>query len=73
MSLARIISKIATYEEMTEILIQLEDRCNRLQSSINWALGENGYFPPKPETKEGEQDKKYWWRSELRERALLDK
>lgn len=38
----------------------------KLRSAIEWALGVNGHFGPKPKGKGN-----YWWRTELRNRAGL--
>lgn len=44
----------------------LRRRCERLESSVRWALGESGDFRSR---KDGEGA--YWWRTELRKRAEL--
>ena len=70
MGLAKIVGKIATHDELVEVLQEMEKEQIKLRSAIEWALGENGWFEKQNElanTKNGE----FWWRAELRRRAGL--
>lgn len=61
------------YAGVTEMLIgehaittrKLERRMKKLESAIRWALGEKGDFPQRQDGQGA-----YWWRTELRRRAL---
>lgn len=64
MGLAKLIGTIASHEELVTLLEALEADNINLRSAIEWALGERGDFPPKPEG-----GKPYWWRTELRKRS----
>ena len=63
MGLARLCAKVATHDELVDLLEELERDNIRLRSAIDWALGQNGSF--------GDRGEKgpFWWRNELRERA----
>jgi len=49
-------------------IISQADEIKRLKDAILWALGETDPFPTR---KEG--DPFFWWRKELRKRAMLEK
>ena len=68
MGLAKLIGKIATHDELVELLTQMEQEQIKLRSAIEWALGENGGFEPPHELANAKQGK-FWWRAELRRRA----
>ena len=46
----------------------VEGKVRKLERAIRWALGEIGEFPPREEGRGA-----YWWRTELRRRAGMDK
>jgi hypothetical protein len=46
---------------------RLKARVAELEAAVRWALGEKGSF-----ARQGPNDSPYWWRTELRRRALLD-
>lgn len=48
----------------------LRGRVRQLESAVLWALGENGEFSEEPPPLAGKYRRKYWWRTELRERAF---
>ena len=63
------LSQVATAQTQNEIklrdeLLVANARISQLQSAILWALGQEGGFNPQPPGAG-----KYWWRSELRQRA----
>ena len=64
MSLAELCIKIASREELEDLLREMDKENTRFRSAIEWALGMNGEFP---EREDG--DPPYWWRHELRKRA----
>lgn len=44
----------------------------KLTDAIRWALGEEGEFHSEPEPVPGKPRRRYWWRSELHQRAFPD-
>jgi hypothetical protein len=68
MGLAKLVGKIATHDELVELLEEMEQEQIKLRSAIKWALGENGEFAPPHELASAKQGK-YWWRRDLRSRA----
>ncbi|PCI54174.1 MAG: hypothetical protein COB36_10810 [Alphaproteobacteria bacterium] len=73
MSLAEMIIRSATEDQLKDLLVEMEKEASKYLSAIEWALGENGEFPSQPDRDEYHgPEKKYWWRSELRTRAGLD-
>ena len=66
MSLAELCIKIASREDLEEILMAMETENMKFRSAIEWALGKNGEFPARDEG-----DPPYWWRKELGNRAGL--
>lgn len=70
MGLAKIVGKIATHDELVEVLQEMEKEQIKLRSAIEWALGENGRFE-KPNELANAKSGEFWWRAELRRRAGL--
>lgn len=48
----------------------LRGRVRQLESAIRWALGEEGEFGEEPPPLAGKYRRRFWWRTELRERAF---
>lgn len=48
----------------------LRGRVRELEAAVLWALGENGEFSEEPPPLAGKYRRKYWWRTELRNRAF---
>lgn len=71
MGLARLCAKLATREELAELLEKMEEENIRFFMAILWALGEHEEFPGPPEDVEGKPKRRYYWRAELRKRARL--
>lgn len=44
----------------------------RLEDAILWALGEKGEFGEEPKPLAGKYRRRFWWRTELRQRAFGD-
>lgn len=51
---------------------ELRKESERLASAIKWALGEEGEFGEEPEPLAGKYRRRFWWRTELRQRAFGD-
>lgn len=51
--------------QIQPVLIALEQERDALREAVHWALGERGDFPTRQEGQGA-----YWWRTELREKAL---
>ncbi len=49
-----------------------DTKVERLTAAIRWALGEDGEFGEEPPPLAGKCRRRYWWRTELRQRAGLD-
>lgn len=49
----------------------LRQRVATLEAAIRWALGEEGTFSEEPPPLAGKYRQRYWWRTELRQRAAL--
>lgn len=71
MGLAKLCAKVATHEEMADLLEKIEEENTRFRMAILWALGEHEEFPMPPEDVEGKLKRRYYWRTELRKRAGL--
>jgi len=53
-------------KEISAIMLKDQNTIIRLGEAINWALGRNGFFAPRPKDKGA-----FWWRKELLKRACL--
>lgn len=54
-----------------QLTAAMEER-DRLRAAIRWALGEEGEFGEEPPPLAGQYRQRYWWRTELRNRAGLE-
>lgn len=61
----------AAVEQQADENARLRARVERLEGAIRWALGEEGEWDEEPPPIAGKWRRRYWWRSELRERAAL--
>ena len=50
-------------------IARLRNENARLCAAIRWALGEEGQFSEEPPPLNGKWRQRFWWRTELRERA----
>ena len=71
MGLARLYAKTATHKELSDLLEKMEEENTRFRMAILWALGEYEDFPMPPNEPNRRYYRRYYWRSELRERAGL--
>lgn len=58
--------------DLAALLTQKDAEIEKLTKAIRWALGEEGEFGTEPEPLAGKYRRRFWWRSELRQRAGLD-
>jgi hypothetical protein len=70
--LARLLREALSYIEAAESReTALREALEKAQSAIRWALGEEGEFGEEPAPLAGKYRRRFWWRTELRERAAL--
>lgn len=59
-------------QQLRAELTALREERDRLRAAIRWALGEEGEFGEEPPPLAGQYRQRYWWRTELRNRAGLE-
>jgi hypothetical protein len=60
----------AQAEEIARLTANQESRILQLTAAVRWALGEYGEFVDEPPPLKGKYRRRFWWRTELRERAF---